>query len=148
MVAISLRVMVCLHDVWRGSSAWCADNASTPLTTPLLILLLVSGCSAAQETPFPLAPAPLPQLFRSAFRSERLPLAALSTRLTVHTSAAAAAAAAAVAAAATPPQHMSSPRGSAQQQGQQQGQQQQGRQFVCQFAYDHRTTSLGMAMLQ
>eukprot|EP00198_Chlamydomonas_reinhardtii_P010049 XP_001699386.1 predicted protein [Chlamydomonas reinhardtii] len=36
----------------------------------------------SEETPFPLAPAPLPQLFRSAFRSERLPLAALSTRLT------------------------------------------------------------------
>ncbi|GIL83890.1 hypothetical protein Vretifemale_12632, partial [Volvox reticuliferus] len=89
----------------------------------------------SEETPFHMAPAPLPHLYRTSFRNERVPLEALGRRLRVYNSAAAAAAAATGMAAASADITHADGSGAAATAPPQ---------FVCQFSYEHRTMSLGM----
>ncbi len=77
-----------------------------------------------------MAPAPLPHLYHTSFRSERLPLEALGARLATHPSVAAALAAA---------RRAGGPAAAAAASG---GGGVRPAEYVCQFSYNHRSMAL------
>ncbi|GLI60070.1 hypothetical protein VaNZ11_002101, partial [Volvox africanus] len=115
-------------DGGGGGATSCCGNGVQRLASGRRLL-------RSEETPFHMAPAPLPHLYRTAFRNERVPLEALGRRLRVHNSIAAAAAAALEVATASADATYADGGGVAATVP---------LQFICQFSYDHRTMSLGM----